>query len=114
MKKHFARSRRRSDVLLLLPEQVADWQTQCRERPEMAEGIAVRDWSDVAIALRSALPLRAGESMRWRVWAHALCGAIEQDLLKLPAGADPRRWSDSLTYRRLETARRLFAHLGDM
>lgn len=48
--------------------------------------IKAMDWSQVALALRRAL-LQESNSLRWRAFAHAFCGAIEQHLLGCPGGA---------------------------
>jgi len=104
---------RRSDVVLLLPEQRGAWDAECSEQPEMHDRVAVITWIDVARALRSVLDQKAEESVHWRVWAHAYCGAVEQDLLKMRAGLQAEAWSRSLTLKGLEMAAKLFAANGE-
>lgn len=111
--KRFGRDRRRSDVVLLLREQRGAWDAECRNRPEIGERVKALDWSDVARALRGALPEGAKESIHWRVWAHAFCGAVEQVLLHMRSGPDPEKWADSLTFHGLDTAAKLFKPNGD-
>lgn len=113
MAKRFGSDRRRSDVVLLLPEQRGAWDAECRSQPEMGERVKVRDWNDVARALRRVLPESAKESIHWRVWAHAFCGAIEQVLLHMRSGPDPEKWARSLTFHGLDTAAKLFKPNGD-
>ena len=89
---------RRSDIVLLLPSRRDAWQTECGCQLGMRERVHCLTWLDIARALRKALPMEAGESLRWRVWAHAFCGAVEQDLLRLRSGADPHQWASSLAF----------------
>lgn len=104
---------RRSDVVLLLPEQRWAWDAECRNRPKMGERVKALDWNDVARALRDALPQGAKEPIHWRVWAHAFCGAVEQDLLGMRSGREPGEWARSLTFQGLAKAARLFQQNGD-
>ena len=85
------------DFLLILPEQQAAWE-QLRDGsdPEWVS-IHVITWKAVSTALRRALLFATEESVRWRVWAHAFCGAIEQELLGLPGEPDAERWCRVLT-----------------
>jgi hypothetical protein len=104
---------RRADVVLLLPEQQEAWEAECRKQPSMGDRVKALDWSGVARALRSALPKSARESIHWRVWAHAFCGAVEQDLLRLRFGRQPGDWARALTFQGLATAAKLFTPNGD-
>lgn len=113
MEKRFGSDRRRSDVVLLLPGQRGAWEAECRTQPQMEDRVKALDWSGVARALRGALPKGAGESTHWRVWAHAFCGAVEQDLLGMRSGREPGDWARSLTFQGLATAARLFTPNGD-
>ena len=54
-------------------------------------------WEQVASALRRAL-LSKLENVRWRAFAHAFCGAIEQQLLKYPR--DPVKTLSQLAARK--------------
>ncbi len=113
MEMRFGRGRaRRSDVVLLLPEQRGAWDAECREQPAMHDRVPVITWIDVARALRNVLPQSAEESMHWRVWAHAFCGAIEQDLLRMRSGREPRQWAHSLTFHGLDVATELLRSNG--
>jgi hypothetical protein len=96
----------RSDSVLILPAQQGAWEVECLRQPEMRR-VRVLTWIDVAVALRTALPAGAGERISWRVWAHAFCGAIEQDLLRLRSGPEPTAWSQALSLGDLDIARRL-------
>jgi hypothetical protein len=113
MAKRFGRDRTRSDVVLLLPEQRGAWEAECRKQPQMDDRVKALDWNGVARALRGSLPHRAGESIHWRVWAHAFCGAVEQDLLRMRSGREPGEWARSLTFHGLDTAAKLFRPNGD-
>jgi hypothetical protein len=106
IQQQFHGCRRRGDFILLLPEQCDDWSQRCRQRRELGERISMLTWIDTARALR--LALRAGgESPAWRVWAHAFCGAIEQMLLRIPAGEEPVAWAQRLRFSRLTVAKEL-------
>jgi hypothetical protein len=96
----------RGDFILLLPEQRDDWDQRCQESPNLGARISALTWIGVARALRLALR-EGGESPAWRVWAHAFCGAIEQKLLRIPAGEKPAEWAQRLRFSRLTIAREL-------
>ncbi len=114
MAKRFGRDlTRRSDAVLLMPSQLEAWELECNVQPEMRKRVNCLTWVHVARALRSALPQSAGESIHWRVWAHAFCGAVEQDLLGMRSGLDAWKWAQSLTIQRLDTAAKLFTPDGD-
>jgi len=104
---------RRSDAVLLLPSQVDAWDRACVHTEAMRERVHCLTWLHVAVALRRALPRLAGESIRWRVWAHAFCGAIEQDLLGMRAGVEPHLWAGSLSFQNLQVAATLLGADGD-
>jgi hypothetical protein len=58
-------------------------------------------WDAVAVALRRAL-VSAREDVRWRVFAHALCGGIEQHLLHcLRADQEPLHFAEMVSRQRL-------------
>ena len=105
--------KRRHDVLLVLPSQVDAWEVECRNESQAGSRILLRTWLDVARALRSSLPAKAGEPLEWRVWARAFGGAVEQELLGVGAGADADRWAAGLTFQGLATAAKLFGVSGD-
>ena len=104
--------RRRADVVLLLPSQSEAWASECRLRPELLDRVHDLTWIQVARSLRGALPAYVGESIHWRVWAHAFCGAIEQDLLELRSHRDPKAWAQSLGFPTLDIAARLLTVSG--
>lgn len=79
----YGRGRAWADLILLLPRDVSTWRAERRE-PE-SRVIGEVTWRDVAVALRRALR-SADETLHWRTWAHAFCGAVEQRLL----GCEPR------------------------
>lgn len=81
MAERFGRGSIGSDVILLLPKQSGAWDEECEGQPELRKRVKLRDWRDVARALRRSLPESANESTHWRIFARALCGAIEQRLL---------------------------------
>jgi len=88
-----------SDFLLILDTQEAAWTNLVKEDRDLKWNRVRRiTWRDVAVALRRTLldPAPAREHVRWRVWAHALCGAIEQELLGLPGHPDAERWRRAL------------------
>jgi hypothetical protein len=103
----------RSDAVLLLPPQVDAWDSACGLTPGMRERVHCLTWLHVAVALRRALPRSIGESIRWRVWAHAFCGAIEQDLLGMRSGVEPHQWARSLSFQNLQVAATLLGADGD-
>jgi hypothetical protein len=106
IQQRFHGQRRRADFILLLPEQRDDWDQRCKLNPNLRGRISVLTWIDAARAIR--LALREGaESPAWRVWAHAFCGAIEQKLLRIPAGEKPVEWAQRLRFSRLSVAREL-------
>lgn len=114
MEKRFGSDRtRRSDVVLLLPSQCEAWALECVRQPTLPGRVHLLTWIDVARALRRALPQSGGESIHWRVWAHAFCGAVEQDLLGMRAGREPGQWARSLTFMGLSTAALMFNAGGD-
>src|SRR5262249_54173273 len=104
---------RRGDVVLLLPTQSDAWDAECERIPKMRDRVKTLIWSDVAHALRGALGDDAGESVSWRVWAHAYCGAIEQDLLGLHFRPTPDEWAHALTPSGLDLALKLFTRTGE-
>jgi hypothetical protein len=112
MRAKHADLRCRADVILLLPSQLADWGLACRAVDGMAEQVRVLTWIEVARAIRRVLRHRRAESIRWRVWAHAFAGAIEQELLGLPASQSSRSWSQRLSVRTLQVAEQLLSTDG--
>ena len=102
----------RSDAVLLLPSQRDAWDAECERQPFMSERVKVLTWFDVAHALRDALGDAACESMPWRVWAHAFCGAVEQDLLDLAFRPTVDEWARALTPSGLDMAAKLLAQTG--
>ena len=106
IQRRFTGLRRRGDFILFLPEQCSDWDQRCQQNPDLGKRISVLTWIDAARAFRLALR-EGGESPAWRVWAHAFCGAIEQKLLRIPAGEKPGEWAHRLRFSRLTTAREL-------
>ena len=105
--------RSRSDLILLLPEQSEAWSQACARQVVMGERVRMMTWIEVARALREALRHAEGEPVHWRAWAHAFCGVIEQQLLRLPAGPLAREWTKALKAERLATAERLFLIPGE-
>ncbi len=115
VEERYSRSRtRRSDVVLLLPSQLDAWAQDCARAPGMHTRVHSLSWFDVAIALRSALPSHEGESIRWRVWAHAFCGAVEQDLLGMRASGRTDDWAAMLGFRDLQMAAALLGLEGSV
>lgn len=112
MESRFGPARPRSDAVLLLPGQSEAWGQECNRQPEMRKRVNELTWIHVACALRDALRHGEDESIRWRVWAHAFCGAVEQDLLGIRAGVEPEMWGRSLALGTLGTAATLFALEG--
>ena len=104
---------RRSDIVLLLPSQEDAWAAECKHQPRMRDVVSSLTWDRVAYALRRALPQGVGESIHWRVWAHAFCGAIEQDLLGMRSGRDAGAWAHTLTFQGLKTAAKVLGRNGD-
>ena len=97
---------RRGDFNLLLLDQRDGWDQKCRLTPDLGKRISALTWVNVARAFRFAL--REGvETPAWRVWAHAFCGAIEQKLLRIPAGEEPVEWAHRLRLSRLAIATEL-------
>jgi hypothetical protein len=80
----------------VLPEQREAWAYFEAARPALCHGIHLLTWRDVSIALRRALRSGERESVRWRVWAHAFVGAIEQEWLGLTTGSDVERWCQAM------------------
>lgn len=97
-----------SHYILLLTNQLDAWEAACIRIPCMRARVQVRTWLDVAIALRLSIR-RNDESLVWRVWAHAFCGAIEQDLLGLRFHESNDGWALTLTPSELSLAETLFA-----
>lgn len=62
--------------ILIPPRHVELW------RETAADDITPFTWEDVAVALRDGLRSDR-EALRWQVWAHAFCGAVEQRQLAL-------------------------------
>jgi hypothetical protein len=91
-----------TDFVLILPEQENAWRDLRESTPACAK-IHMLTWRDVSRALRRTL-LEAHESIRWRVWAHALCGTIEDDLLGLRGGGSATEWPASLSVSALRIA----------
>jgi hypothetical protein len=106
IQKRFHGQRRRGDLILLLPEQLDYWDQRCRLISNLGDRISALTWIDAARAFRLALR-EGGGSPAWRVWAHAFCGAIEQKLLRIPAGEKPMEWAQRLRFSRLTIAREL-------
>lgn len=104
VERRFTGYQRRSDILLLLDKQQPSWRAYCRRDPLSGQRICPVTWLDVARALRMALTERGAESIQWDVWAHAFCGAIEQDLLGFRAERDPMQWARKLSFSRLKIA----------
>jgi hypothetical protein len=94
---------RRCDLVLLLPTQEEAWEQECGRLPGLRERVRAFTWLNVAIALRRSLVANPEESVRWKVWAHSFCGAIEQDLLDLMPGAPGDDWVVSLPPLQLRT-----------
>jgi hypothetical protein len=107
MAMRFGGHRRRSDVVLLLTSQRDAWAHACGNDAEMGKRVQLRCWSDVARALRCALPASIQEQTGWRMWAHAFCGAIEQDLMYIRADSDPESWVRRLNLSSLAAAAQL-------
>lgn len=106
IQQRFHGQRRRGDFILLLPEQGDDWDQKCRLTPDLGKRISALTWIDAARAFRFALR-EGGESPAWRVWAHAYCGAIEQQLLRIPGCEEPVEWAQRLRFSRLAIASEL-------
>ena len=106
IQQRFQGQRRRGDFILLLPEQGDDWDRKCLLTPDLGKRISALTWIDAARAFRFALR-EGGESPAWRVWAHAYCGAIEQQLLRIPGCEEPVEWAQRLRFSRLAVAREL-------
>jgi len=103
MERRFEGQRCRGDFILLLPDQRDYWGQRCFDNERLGARVKAITWVDVSRALRASL--RAGsESPVWRVWAHALCGAIEQKLLRIPGGGEPEIWVRRLRLRELVAA----------
>lgn len=70
--------------LLLPDEHGPDWRQVQSDHP-LGDQVHIEElsWTAVAIALRSALKA-GGEPGSWRAWAWALCGAVEQKILRHP------------------------------
>lgn len=100
-------NRRRSDFILLLPEQLEHWSQECLRDGQMAIEIRSITWAQVAQSLRRSLPEAAQEPITWRVWAHAFCGCVEQQLLNLPANPVDVDWAHSLPPEVLMTVQEL-------
>lgn len=99
---------RRSDILLLLPEQRTAWAAACERNTNLNGRIRVCTWVDVARSLRGSL-LDEGESPVWQAWAYAFDGAIEQELLGVKYRPDPEQWVKGLSLSALDTSNRLLA-----
>ena len=69
-----------TDFILLLPEQVSDWE-RIIENIETEDIIIYNTWKDISILLRKSL--FASEPITWKVWAYSFIGVIEQKLLGL-------------------------------
>jgi len=67
-----------TDFLLLLSGQSPRWEKIVEKNPSFSKIKAIT-WNDVCIAIRKAL--MAGESIKWKVWAHSFLGAAEQKLI---------------------------------
>lgn len=96
MESRFHTLRRRSDILLVLPQQVPAWNSACRCDEHLRSRVHALTWTDLARALRQALLHGDREPVHWRVWAFAFCGAVEQDLLGLRPGQSPEHWVEAL------------------
>lgn len=108
MERRFSNLLRRSDAVLLLESQEDAWQAACVLQKALHERVHCLTWNQIAVALRRSLSSRQTESTRWRVWAHAFCGAIEQDLLQIGSGREPGEWTRSLRLGELQVAVDLF------
>ncbi|MCB1139168.1 MAG: hypothetical protein KDK23_10455 [Leptospiraceae bacterium] len=73
------RVREWTDFILLLEQQIPDWESL---QQHSRANIRLISWNDLARALRADL-LRASEPIVWRVWAYSFLGAVEMKLLGL-------------------------------
>jgi len=79
----------RADYLLLPDEDTLCWDEARAQLGDRAASIVALTWRQLAVALRRSLAERDQETVRWRSWAAALLGAVEQLLLPFtyrPAG----------------------------
>ncbi len=69
-----------TDFILLLPNQVSNWENTLKFN-ETDNIIIHKTWKDISIALRKSLS--TNETTNWKVWAYSFLGIIEQKLLGL-------------------------------
>lgn len=74
-----------ADWILLPESDEGTWDEIAAAAPAGSPIIGVLTWKRVALALRHCLASGSRESATWRVWARAFTGAIEQQILSLPA-----------------------------
>jgi len=79
-KKFKAEARAWYDFILLMSNQVSEWDNI---KNESQEKITPLTWEDISISLRRSL-LFSNEDIHWLVWAYSLLGAAEQILLGYP------------------------------
>ncbi len=104
---------RRSDILLLLPEQRPAWEALQKRQSLPTTYIRVLDWVDIAVSLRDALRTARREPPLWRAFAYALCGAVEQDLLGVQSRPGAGHWVRGLPPMALERAETLLRFEGE-
>jgi len=80
IKKHGASSDDWADVIILMKNQLSDWE---KIKEKYLETIYPRTWEEIAVALRRSL-LCSVEPLAWKAWAHAFLGAVEQTILGYP------------------------------
>jgi hypothetical protein len=84
LERSYERGRAWADFILLPPSDLGEWRAATRNGQSRL--VIEVTWRDVAVALRQAMKA-GGESLHWRTWAHAFCGAVEQRILGCePAG----------------------------
>jgi hypothetical protein len=70
-----------TETFILLPtESRATWNETRKRYGDRAATIKVLTWDDVAVGLRASLRAK-DESIVWRAWALAFCGAVQQRIL---------------------------------
>lgn len=69
-------SDRWTDYILLLSNQIPDWESMQNHKDRT---IHMLTWEDVSVSLR--LALQSNESILWKSWAYSFIGAIEQLLI---------------------------------